>query len=312
MKTKAFLLSLCCLLLLGSLMAADNRFLNRIVHYRNHPSFAIDSYGDKIVSRNQNQVWIYSTFNPWQPQVDASYYSVFPIEDVDLMADRYLFLSSREPANTILEVDSLNIYGKIFFPTTLEGDRIQREGSILYLSDWQRGIEIIDIGAGGNRETKSVFSEKWGIKDFVSQYPYLYALNDFGVVTIDVSQHSFPQSIGRNYELSNATIIRKNHNILWIAAGKNLYGVSVHDLNNPTLISQYRFTYDVMDLEIKDNRLFAALGSGGVRILEISNPARPTDLNWINLPTAALDLALEKEFIYISSGASGWYVYSYR
>ncbi len=311
MKLKKLILIM--LILCATLLpAADNKFLRRIYQHKHHPSFGIAISGDKVISRGQNQVWIYSIFNPWQPQIDASYFSVSTIEDVELMGDRYLFVSSREPTNTLLEVDSLNVFGKIFFPTLLQGDSIEREGSILYVSDLQRGIEIIDIGSGGAKETKSVFSEKWGIRSFVAEYPYIYALNDFGLVTVDVSNLSLPQSVGLNYELIGAKVIAKHNSILWVGAEKNLYVIDITRLDRPVLLNQYRFAYDINALAIKDGRLFVALGFGGVRILDINNPVRLEELNWINLNSSAMDLALYQDYIFISSGNAGWIIYEYR
>lgn len=310
---KLFWLCLLLFALSSSILAAvDNKFINRIYHNKQHPSYNIALSGDKVINSSKNQIWIYSVFNPWQPQIDASYYSVAPIEDFEMMGDRYLFISTREPTNTLLEIDSLNVFGKIFFTTLLEGDSIQREGSTIYVSDLQRGVEIIDIGSGGARETKSVFSEKWGIRRFVTEYPYLYALNDFGLVTVDISNLSMPLSIGLNYEIIDARIIAKNANTLWIGAGKNLLAINVTHLDRPVLMNQYRFAYDILDIEIKDGRLFAALGYGGVRIIDISNPTRMEELNWINIQTGALKLALYRDYIFISSGNAGWYIYEYR
>lgn len=312
MKVKHAILLLIMLLCVAISSAIDSRFLTKISHTASQPAFSIATDGDKVITRNQNQVWIYSVFNPWQPQIDASYYSVFPIEDVDVMAGRYLHICSREAANSLLEVDSLNVYGKIYFPSLFVGDKMEREGSTLYLADLQRGIEIIDIGSGGMRETKSVFSEKWGIKDFLAEYPYIYAINEFGVVTVDMSDLRNPQSIGVNYEITNASILAKNGDLLWVGAGKSLLALNIRDLNRPTLVNQYRFAYDVLDLEIKDNRAYVALGFGGVRIMDISNPMRLDELNWINLPSSAMSIALEKDFIFIGSGNSGWYIFEYR
>jgi len=308
---KKTLLLILCALYVFVLYAVDDRFLTKISHQTGRQAFKIDARDEKAIISNQSQVWIYSVFNPFRPQTDASYYSVFPIEDFELMAAKYLFVSSKAPTNSLLQVDSLNVYGKIFFPNTLIGDRINREGSTIYISDHNRGIEIIDIGSGALRETKSVFSEKWGIRDFIAAYPYIYALNDFGVITVDVSDLRMPVSIGRNYQMSNASVIAKNGDILWIGAGKLLVAINISDLNNPTLLNQYRLAYDILDIEIKDNRLFTALGTGGVRIFSIANPHRIEEINSISLP-AAYDLALDKTFIYIAAGNAGWFIYEYR
>ncbi|PKN78852.1 MAG: hypothetical protein CVU48_07125 [Candidatus Cloacimonetes bacterium HGW-Cloacimonetes-1] len=296
----------------GMLFGMDNKFLNRINHLKKHPVYNIVVNDQKAILYNQNQVWVYSMFNPWKPQVECSFYSTYVIEGVDLMGGKYLYISSREPTNNIVEIDSLNQYGKIFFPNLITGDKITREGSILYVADHQRGIDIIDIGSGGIKETKSAFSEKWGVRDFQAEYPYLYALNDFGLVTVDVSDLRFPTSIGSNYQINEGTKLKKNEDIVWVVSGKVLMAINIQNLSNPILVNQYRFAYEILDIEIKNNRLFAALGYGGVRIMDISNPLRISELNWINYQGTSLDVALDKDMIYIATGKEGWLIYEYR
>jgi len=311
MKRIAFLLILLALMI-SSGFAADSKFITFITHVSGRPAYTIFAEEQKLVTSAPNQVWIYSMFNQWRPQIETSYYSVFIIEDYELMAGRYLYICSREPTNTVFEVDSLNVFGKIYFPYTITGDKITREGANMFVADQNRGIDIIDIGSGGGREIKSVFSEKWGVRDFVAQYPYLYALNDFGLVTVDITDLQFPVSIGRNYQINDAKIIRKHGDIIWIGAGKSLYALNVRDLSNPSHINQYRFAYDITDLEIKDGRIYVALGYGGVKILDITNPLKMQEVNQITFQGQALDLAMENDFIYIAIGRDGWLIYEYR
>ncbi|MDD2331608.1 MAG: hypothetical protein PHI68_03025 [Candidatus Cloacimonetes bacterium] len=306
------ILSLILMYLGINLIALDNRYLTPISHIKNSPAYSIFAADQKVIISAPNQLWIWSMFNPWRPQLDASYFSTSVIEDYDLMAGKYLYICSREPTNNVFEIDSLNTYGKIYFPYQVTGDKITREGSLLFVADQARGIDILDIGSGGGREIKSVFSEKWGIRDFIAQYPYIYALNDFGFVTIDISDLQFPLSLGRNYQISDARIIRKNGDVLWIGAGKNLMAINTQDLSNPTFINQFRFAYDITDLEIKDNRAYVVLGYGGLRILEISKPLNIQELSWINLQYGVLDVALENDFIYLALGKDGWMIYEYR
>jgi len=308
---KLILLVLMILLVLSA-HALDRRFINRIAHIRGVEANRINMIDQNVIVNSANRIWIYSLFNVWSPRLETSYYSVFTIEDIDLIGNRHLYICSREPTNTVVEIDSLNQYGKILFPYTITGDKITREGSILYLADRFKGIDILDIGSGGNRELISTFSEKWGILDFIAQYPYLYALNDFGLVTVDISEVQFPVSLGTNYEIVDATRLVKNGDIVWIGAQKLLIAINIRDLKRPVLVNQFRFPYDIQDIEVKDNRIYVALGVGGVRILNIRNPSRIEELNWINTPNPALDAALFDDYIMVALGREGWIIYEYR
>lgn len=304
------MLLILCLSLAG--YALENRFIYPLSTVKNSQAYSIDVEDGNVLVRNQYQMWFYSTFNAWQPRLEASFSSLHPIEDVNLQAGNYLYVSSHEPTNTVTVIDSLSKYGKIFFVNTIIGDKLTREGSTLYVADRYRGIDIIDVGRGGVNDLIANFSEKWGIRDFIAEYPYLYALNDFGVVTVDVSQQNFPLSIATNYQIANASKLVKAGEYLFIAAGKELQVISVRDVNKPTLVAQIRLANEVQGLAIKDQRLFLALGQGGIKILDISVPNRLQDINTFFPPFAAYDVALENDFIYVAMGREGWIIFEYR
>jgi len=299
-------------LLLSSLAAIDTKFLYPLAHIKTSQATNIEVYDQQVLTRNQNQIWIYSTFNAWQPRLEASYLSGAQIEDFDLVGDNYLYVVTREPANVIVPVDSLNSYARIYFTEHLPGDKITREGATLYVADRFKGIDIINIGKGGLREIISTFSENWGIHDFVAIYPTIYALNDFGLVTVDISDQQFPVSRGQNYQINDARVLVKNGDTIWLAAGKNLMGINVRDLRNPLLINQFRMSNDILDLEVMNDRLFVALGRGGVKILDITNPLRIEDLNTITTPYTVQDVALSKDMVFLGLGRDGWVIYEYR
>jgi hypothetical protein len=209
-------------------------------------------------------------------------------------------------------IDSLNQFGKIYFVNTLIGDKITREGATLYVADRYRGIDIINVGSGGGNDLLANFAEKWGVRDFIAEYPYIYALNDFGLVTVDIRDLKFPLSIATNYQIPDARYIAKNGEYLFVASGKDLLVLSIRDIAKPIQIGQIGLFNDIQSLAIKDNRLFVALGQGGVKILDISVPNRIKDLNTFYPPFPVYDIALENDYIYIAMGKEGWMVYEYR
>ncbi len=311
MKTRLLIILLA--LLIASLGAIDDRYLHQLAHLKNIKPYQVNVGDEQVVLSDQNDLWIYTMFNAWQPRLEGVFHSVYKIEDVNVMGRDQLFICSQEAANVITSVDTLSTPGRIYFTNLIIGDKMTREGSILFVADRFRGIDIIDIGKGGLKNRESTFSEKWGIRSFIAESPYLYALNDFGLVTVDISDRSYPISLGTNYEIVDAQVMAKNGNILWIGAGKRLLAISIMDLARPKLINQFRLSNDIQDLELKDDRLFIALGKGGVKILDVANPFEIKDLNTI-YPSAmqVYDIALDKDYVFLALGKDGWMIYEYR
>ncbi len=301
------MLSLSC-----SAFSEENRFLYPLTHVKNVQAFSIIQDNDLVYTRNQNQIIVFSIFNAWQPKIEAGFYSPFMIEDMETQTGNYLYVASREPTNQIIPIDTLATSGKIFFPSTVIGDKLTREGATLYVADRFKGIDIVNIGSGSQREILATFSEKWGIRDFVATYPYIFALNDFGLVAVDISDQSNPHSIATNYQIADASCLVKNGNTLWVGAGKNLLAFNINDPENPTLINQYRLANEINDLQVKDNLLYLAVGRGGVKILDIANPFKILDVNTINTSYTVYDLDLANDYIFLALGKDGWMIYEYR
>ena len=309
---KRSLLSILCLLMCLSIFAIDNKFLHQLAYIKTSQAYSIRFAEDLVYANNQNYIWVYSIFNAWQPKMKAAFFSPNPIEDIETLTGKYLYVASNEPTNQVILIDSLYTGSRIFFPQSIVGDKLTREGSILYVADRYRGIDIIDLSGGSTRELLSTFSEKWGIKDFVASYPYIFALNDFGLVAVDITDQSYPVSLGVNYELIDATCLAKNGNTIWIGAGKNLLAFNVYEPKKPTLISQIRMTNEILSLDIKDNRLFIVLGRGGVKIVDVTNPLKTEDLNNIFLTIPVYDLDVANDYIFLGLGKEGWMIYEYR
>lgn len=310
---KHTLLLVLALAFCASMVAVDFRVPHLLVHETAIQPYNIDFQEDQVILRNQNFIWIHSIFNPWSPRLEAVFRSQYIIEDVNMLGGNQIYICSQEPANLVSTVDTLSYPGTIYFTNTVPGNKITREGSMLYVADRFKGIDIIDIGKGGMRELKSTFSEKWGVRDFIAEYPYLWALNDFGLVTVDISDLQFPVSMGVNYEISDATVMAKNGDIVWLGAGKKLLAINASDMNHPRLIFQTRLSNDIRDLELKDNLLYLALGQGGLKILDVTNPLRVNDLRTITHPYIEIfDVALDGDLIFLALGTKGWMIYQYR
>ncbi|NLW18125.1 MAG: hypothetical protein GXY81_00230 [Candidatus Cloacimonetes bacterium] len=299
-------------LALASAAAIDFRVPQLMVHMKNVQPYNVDFQENQVILRNKNYVWLNSIFNPWSPRLEAVFLSQYIIEDVNLLGSNHLYICSQEPGNLVSTVDTLSYPSSIYFPNTAIGNRMTREGPMLYVADRFRGIDIIDIGKGASGELRSTFSEKWGIRDFIAEYPYLWALNDFGLVTVDIKDMNFPLSMGVNYEIADATIMAKNGDIVWLGAGNKLLAINASDMYHPRLIFQTRLSYDIRDMELKDNLLYLALGMGGVKILDVTNPIKVEELRTIIPYYEVFDVALDGDLMFLALGKDGWMIYEYK
>jgi hypothetical protein len=87
---------------------------------------------------------------------------------------------------------------------------------------------------------------------------------------------------------------------------------NVYDPKKPVLISQIRMTNEILNLAMKDNRLFIALGRGGVKIMDVTNPLKTEELNNIFLTVPVYDIDLANDYIFLGLGKEGWMIYEYR
>jgi hypothetical protein len=143
-------------------IAIDDRFISPLATVKQNQAFSIAVDEGNVLVRNQYQMWVYSTFNAWQPRLEGSFSSLYPIEDVNIQGGNQLYVSSHEPTNTVTAIDSLNTYGRIFFTNPVIGDKMTREGSTLYVADRFRGIDIFDIGNGVGHDHEGEFCGKMG------------------------------------------------------------------------------------------------------------------------------------------------------
>lgn len=119
--------------------AVDNRFLYPLGQIKGVEANRIQVADSQVLTHNLSQLWVYSTFNAWQPRLEASFYSEYRIEDVNFQAGNRIYLSSHEPANNVSPIDSLNLYGRIYFIDTVIGDKLTRKA---LHSTWQTAIGV--------------------------------------------------------------------------------------------------------------------------------------------------------------------------
>jgi len=311
---KRFIVSCIIVLALmsGSLSALDSKFIRVIHHGKTPVANHIKVFDEYAYIFDDWHLYVYNLKNNWKPFVETAFSSSFPITDVELLDYNHLYVCSHEPTNYITELDTLNLYGRIFVTERVTCNKARREGALLFTSHLENGLEIYDISKGIIPQRVVSFSENWGIVDLETRYPVIHALNEFGYLYLDVMDVTQPRTVGFNYEIVNGTVLSINRNIAWIGAGSTLYAVEYTYPDKPTIINRYRFSSDILDLKARDNELFVGLKSGGLKILNITNPKLISEKNSFYLKTSLFSVFVEGDYIYLGAGNQGWYILEYR
>jgi hypothetical protein len=296
----------------SSLSALDSKFITVIYQAQTPVADHIRVWDEYAYIFDDWQLYVYNLKNNWKPFVETAFSSSFPITDIELLDYNHIYVCSHEPTNYVAEIDSLNLYGRIFVMERLTCNKARREGALLFTSHLENGLEIYDISKGIIPQRIVSFSENWGIVDLETRYPVIHALNEFGYLYLDVMDVSNPKTVGFNYEIVGGTVLSINRNIAWIGAGSTLYAVEYTYPEKPTIINRYRFSSDIFDLKARDNELFVGLRSGGLKILNISNPKRITEKNSFYLKTGIYSVFVDGDYLYLGAGNQGWYILEYR
>ena len=311
-KTTWFLLVIILLALSINLISIDSKFIRLIYQSKIPIANRIEVKNNFAYVYNDWYVYIYSLTNQWTPLLETAFQSKYPITDIEMLDKNHIYICSHEPTNEVSEIDSLNTLGRIYFGSKLTCNKAIREGNLVYTTHRENGLEIYDISKNLYPEKLSSFSEKWGIIDFLVQYPTLHALNDFGYINIDLSDLKQPRSVGTNYEIIEGNVLSQNRNIVWIGAKNNLYAIEITYPENPVIINRYRFSSEINDLKARGNDLFVALKSTGLKILDITNPKKIAEKNSYYNRSGFLTVDVDGDYVYLGAGLKGWLILEYR
>lgn len=312
MKKLIIIFFILILLSLNLSALIDHKFIHVLYHNKLPVANNIKVTDQNVLIFNDWYLYIYSFSNIWNPAIETGYSSTYPITDVESTEDRHIYICSLEPTNYITEMDSLNTMGRIYFAQKLLGSRIRREGTMLYTSHPDNGLEIYDISKGVAPQRVTAYSEDWGILDLEARYPVIHALNDFGYVYVSIRDLTQPRTLGFNYEIVEGTVLSVNRNIVWVGAGQTLLAIEITYPENPVIVNRYRFNSEINALKAHGNELFVGLKTSGLRILDITNTRNIREKNSFYLRNGVNSIDLSEDYIFLGAGTQGWYILEYR
>jgi hypothetical protein len=181
-------------------------------------------------------------------------------------------------------------------------------GDYAYVAVGSGGAHILDVSTPATPTQVGAFTtygEVVGI-DVAGNYAYVASVFDYFRV-FDVSDPAAPSEVGSYTGLSVAEGLDVEGNYAYIAAGgKGLQILDVSDPTNVTSQGVYASTY-AREVVVSGGYAYLAdaYGSPNFVVLNVSNPAAPTQAGSFAAPGEAYDLVLDGSTMYLATWSNG-------
>lgn len=200
---------------------------------------------------------------------------------------------------------------------TIEAYDVDVEGNIAYVATSENGIAIYDVANPGAPLRMGEWNDDLeivGLGHVLASNGFLYCVYRGNLFIIDVNTPSAP-SLAALYGEPGVNAFRSME-IHWPLAYTTAwdYGVWIFDLSdpvNPSVVSQYETKGAALGITVHGNYAYVADGtdvawwqSGGLRILDISNPSSPKEVGSLvnDHLRNARDVKIMNGYAYVLSG----------
>lgn len=193
---------------------------------------------------------------------------------------------------------------QILSTITLPGNGIALRvvGDTLYIA-CSTGLQIYDISTPAS--PAFVGAHNIGLTELVVQGTLVYASSPSGLVVIDISNPALPQTAG-TYSLSGDiwTIGMSGNIAFLISSFEGMVALDVSQLNAITSVgSDLRLSG--FKLKIVGDRAYVAGTSGGISVVDISDPANMETIGRVNTPYSAFGIVVANDHAYVADWHGG-------
>jgi hypothetical protein len=226
-----------------------------------------------------------------------------------------IFIAGGKNGVKIIDITNPNIPAQIGFITVDNAHDIvfSNDNTKAYIADGESGVKIFDLSNLQNpifiKSIAGVNARKISLSQDGSK---VYAADKTaGLKIIDVSVSSSARIIGGidSYTFYDVVQRPNNDNILLTAGGfGGLKIYDITDITNPILTGTAETIY-AQHITAFNDLAYIADGSGGVKIIDVSNASAPKIISDVSLPNAyAAAISNDNTQIYAAGGENGLFV----
>ena len=124
------------------------------------------------------------------------------------------------------------------------------------------------------------------------------------------AQSSNVQFVGQIGGKTYAAAVQGNY--AYVGVGPRLVILNISNLANPVVVGQTGVLPGfVVDVAVAGNFAYVADGGDGLRIIDVSNPAIPTEVGFYDTPGSAAGVAVAGNYAYVADGGGGLVILRY-
>jgi len=196
-------------------------------------------------------------------------------------------------------------------------DISKTSSNYVYLLDRHKGLFIIDVSNISNPIQASLTPIAGVAKRIFSQagvFAYITS-EEKTLIIVSVNNPVTPSVIYTSIDSGYGDGIVKKNDFIYVARGQNGVGIYQTSYDPDPLwttgagaVGNISISGHAVDAAIRGNRLYVACGSGGITVVDISNPSTPLTLSSPSFPSS-YGLRIESHYLYSVGWAQGLHIY---
>jgi len=269
--------------------------------------YGLFAKGDQVYISTTGGLLVFDVSTPSSPRLDGLYQTLNG-KDIEV-AGNYAYVAGDAGGITIFDVSSPTSPVRIagFNPGGYVKN-LYLNGKYLFAADETKGLVILDVSDPRTPSLVTVYDTFNGISDVFVRGGYAFlATITKGFSILDISDPSTPQAVGSLSAVSTREVFVQGNYAYLVYSDYDDFGwmtiLNISDLGNPVTTSTF-YISPPYDIYVSGNYAYVS-NSGGLQILDVSNPASPSLVGSCNTPGSAGDIHLNGNTIYIANGSTG-------
>ena len=195
-------------------------------------------------------------------------------------------------------------------PSLIEGLDVNTEADVMYLSDGQAGVLVLDVSTPGEPEMLGSLDTPGLAHDVrIVDDMALIADGPAGLYVLDVTDPRDPRFAAHVDTPDEALGVATYEGYVYVADGES--GLRVIDIEAEAEVGFADTPGMAWDVMIHEGYAYVSDRPGGLRIFDLSNPRSPREVNALLQGTGeVMDVVIRGELAYVAAGISGMHIFN--
>jgi len=200
-----------------------------------------------------------------------------------------------------------NLLGRIALPSMVRG--LALSDNKMYVANYNGGLRIVDVSNPAAPVEIGALEKIGTAYDLVIDGSYAYvAGGNAGLIIVAISDPAKPTKVGQ-LDLGTTPSVAVSGNYAYTCFGKVFMVVDISDRTRPSETARIDLPDYSEEVTIQGSYAYVANNKGGLRIIDVANPASPTEVGLCLENKRVFGVKVVNSTAYIASYQYGFYVY---